>query len=352
MPDFKKLIHSPEYRFLWENEHLKERLMIVTLGGSHAYGTNIEGSDVDIRGVALNRPTDLLGLTRFEQVEDKATDTTIYSFNKLIGLLMNCNPNTIEMLGCKPEHYLVLSDEGRMLLENRKLFLSRKAVYSFGGYANQQLHRLQNALARGQTDAEEKEKHILQSCLHDMQSFPDRYTEIDSGALQLYVGNRKEGDDASEILMDVSLSGYPLRDFCGLWEELKKIAKDYDSLNNRNKKKDDAHLSKHMMHLVRLYLMCLDILEKEEIVTYREDEHDMLMDIRNGKYLRENGSVDPVFMEIIAEYEKRLEYAKENTSLPATPDYHKIQDLVMTVNRLSLKKEWPCEGAKYSLGEE
>lgn len=280
MPDFNRLIHSPEYQFLWENEHLKGRLMLVTLGGSHAYGTNIEGSDVDIRGAALNRPTDLLGFTRFEQVENKATDTTIYSFNKLVSLLMNCNPNTIEMLGGKPEHYLVLSSEGRMLLENRKLFLSRKAVYSFDGYANQQLHRLQNALARGQVDAEAKEKHILKSCQRAMQSFLDRYKEINNSALRLFVGSREERDGASEILMDVSLSGYPLRDFCGLWEELKKIAKDYDSLNNRNKKKDDAHLSKHMMHLVRLYLICLDILEKEEIVTYREAEHDMLMDIR------------------------------------------------------------------------
>lgn len=33
------------------------------------------------------------------------------------------------------------------------------------------------------------------------------------------------------------------------------------------------------MHLIRLYLMCLDILEREEIVTLREKDHDLLMDI-------------------------------------------------------------------------
>lgn len=52
----------PEYNFLRENEHLGKHMMFVTVGGSHAYGTNIEGSDLDIRGVALNSKEDLLGL--------------------------------------------------------------------------------------------------------------------------------------------------------------------------------------------------------------------------------------------------------------------------------------------------
>lgn len=30
--------------------------------------------------------------------------------------------------------------------------------------------------------------------------------------------------------------------------------------------------------------MCLDILEREEIVTYREKEQDLLMEIKAGKY--------------------------------------------------------------------
>lgn len=71
-----------------------------------------------------------------------------------------------------------------------------------------------------------------------------------------------------------------------------------------------------MMHLVRLYLMCLDILEKERIITYRAKEHDLLMDIRNGKYLDANRQPIPEFYEMVDEYEKRLDYAKKNTSLP------------------------------------
>ena len=65
---------------------------------------------------------------------DTETDTTVYAFNKLLGLLINCNPNTIELLGCKPEHYFVLTPIGRQLLDQRKMFLSRRAINSFGGY--------------------------------------------------------------------------------------------------------------------------------------------------------------------------------------------------------------------------
>lgn len=76
--------------------------MLLGVSGSYGYGTNREGSDIDFRGVALNLPSDLIGLTAFEQYEDSATDTVIYSFNKLVSLLLNCNPNTIEILGLRP----------------------------------------------------------------------------------------------------------------------------------------------------------------------------------------------------------------------------------------------------------
>lgn len=110
--------------------------------GSYSYGTNIETSDIDIRGITLNQKSDLIGLTRFEQYADENTDTVIYAFNKMVALLLSCNPNTIELLGLNPEHYLYLNDIGRMLLANRKLFLSKRAVSSFGGYADAQLRRL------------------------------------------------------------------------------------------------------------------------------------------------------------------------------------------------------------------
>lgn len=101
----KTMLQEDRYTFLQSNDHLGDNIIFLTLGGSHAYGTDIETSDVDIRGCALNRESDLIGLSSFEQVVNTETDTTIYSFNKLISLLLNCNPNTIEMLGCISRRY-------------------------------------------------------------------------------------------------------------------------------------------------------------------------------------------------------------------------------------------------------
>ena len=252
----KKMVAGPEYKFLGTNPHLKDRIVLVTLGGSYAYGTNVENSDVDIRGCALNSPSDLLGLTNFEQVVDTKTDTTIYAFNKLIPLLLNCNPNTIELLGCKPEHYLFLTDIGREMIENRKLFISQKAVRSFGGYAFQQLRRLENTLAQ----------------------------------------NRQ----------------------------------------SQKSKKNNEHLNKHAMHLIRLYLMCFDILEKGEVITYRGTDLDLLVDIRRGAYQNADGTYRDEFFQMVADFEKRFDYARKNTDIPSKPDIRKVEDFVMSVNRRSL----------------
>lgn len=78
--------------------------------------------------------------------------------------------------------------------------------------------------------------------------------------------------------------------------------------------------------------MCIDILEKEEIITYRTDEHDLLMSIRNGEYLDSNRQPITAFYDLLNEYEKRFEYAKQNTSLPDVPNYKKINEFKMYVN--------------------
>lgn len=332
----KEMVSGSEYDFLRTNEHLRNRIIFLTLGGSYAYGTNVETSDVDVRGCALNSQTDLLGLSAFEQVVNSETDTTVYSFNKLVSLLLNCNPNTIEMLGCKPEHYFMLTDVGREMIENRKLFLSRRAVHSFGGYANQQLRRLENALARDRLSQERKEEHILKSMQSAVKSFESRYTAFDKGSLVLFTAASEREELDSEVFTNIHLEKYPVREFNSIMNELTSIVSAYEKLNHRNHKKDDAHLNKHAMHLIRLYLMCLDILEKEDIVTYREKDRDLLLSIRSGEYQLEDGSYRPEFFELVNEFEKRLNYAKENTSLPDHPDMKRIEEFVMSVNRRAL----------------
>lgn len=334
--EIKKMVAGSDYDFLRKNEHLKNRIVFLTLGGSYSYGTNVETSDVDVRGCALNSPSDLLGLSNFEQVVNNETDTTVYSFNKLISLLLNCNPNTIEMLGCKPEHYIYCTDIGTSMINNRKMFLSRRAADSFGGYATQQLRRLENALARDKLDQSRKEEHILKSMQNAMQSFGERYTEFENGSIELFTDKSEREGFESEVFANIHLDRYPIREFNGIVHDLTNIVSAYSKLNHRNHKKDDNHLNKHAMHLIRLYLMCLDILENEDVITYRENNLQMLRNIRAGKYQREDGTYMKEFFEMVDYFENRLAYAKENTSLPDHPDMKRVEEFVMDVNRRTL----------------
>lgn len=121
-PD-RTLLENQDYNLIKTDKHLGKHVILLGLAGSYSYGTNNESSDIDIRGIALNQKSDLIGMTNFEQYVDQKTDTTIYSFRKIITLLLNCNPNTIELLGLNPEHYLYLNRIGEELLANRSLFL-------------------------------------------------------------------------------------------------------------------------------------------------------------------------------------------------------------------------------------
>lgn len=334
----KEKLKSAEYDFLRTNENLGSNIILLTLGGSHAYGMDKEYSDVDVRGISLNSKPDILLGTDFEQVVDVDTDTTIYSFNKMIRLLMSNNPNTIEQLGCSPQHYFYLSEIGKELLDNRKMFLSQICIHTFGNYASPQLRRMSNKAARLVGQAE-NESYILKSIDNARYEFKNRYHPLQNdNDLKLYIDKSTQEGYDSEIFMDISLNHYPLRDWVGMWNEMKSIVSSYNKFGRRNKKAV-AHdkLGKHMAHLIRLYMMCIDILEKEEIVTYREKERDLLMSIRNEEYLDGNRQPIPEFYDLLNEYEKRFEYAKNNTSLPEKPDYKRINDFRMYVNERIVK---------------
>lgn len=88
--------------------------------------------------------------------------------------------------------------------------------------------------------------------------------------------------------------------------------------------------------MVRLYLMAFDILEKGEINTYRDKDHNLLMSIRNGAYMNTDGSFKHDFFEMVDGYEKRLQYDSKNTELPDNPDFEQVQELVMTINAMTL----------------
>lgn len=333
----KEKLKIYEYDFLRQDKKLGSNIILLTLGGSHAYGMDQAGSDLDVRGIALNSKEEVLLGTDFLQVVNVDTDTTVYSFNKMIQLLTSNNPNTLEILGCLPEHYFHLSGIGKELLENRKMFLSRICISTFGGYAENQLRRMENKATR-LVDQAQNEAYILKSINHAKYDFKNRYYPYDDSEVKLYIDTAVQEGYDSEIFMDVRLKHYPLRDWTGMWNEMKSIVSSYNKIGKRNEKAiSHDKLGKHMAHLIRLYMMCIDILEKEEIITYRAEEHDLLMSIRNSEYLDGNRQPTAAFYDLLNEYEKRFDYAKENTSLPDVPDQKRISEFQMYVNERIVK---------------
>ena len=338
--DFRKLMLTSEYDFLRNHPRLGDRIILMGLGGSYAYGTNNENSDIDFRGITLNLPSDLLGLTEFEQYEDGSTDTVIYSFNKIVKLLLECNPNTIELLGLDEDQYLIKNELGQELLDHKGLFLSKRAVKSFGGYASAQLRRLQNAIARDSMAQQEREQHIYSSVKNALEDFQRKNEMFDKGNIRIYIDESQNPELETEIFIDADYKHLPLRDYENMLGVMNSVIRDYDKIGKRNKKKDDNHLNKHAMHLVRLFMMAIDILEKGEIRTHRTDDLELLKSIRRGGFQKTDGTYQKEFYDLLSDYEKRLEVATAKTTLPDNPDMEKVEQFVEYVNRKAIEGDF------------
>ncbi|MBC2318185.1 nucleotidyltransferase [Listeria booriae] len=317
MDKYKTTIMSPEYDFLRANADL-ENIAYLVASGSHGYGTNIGTSDLDLRGFLLEDEHYLLGLQTFEQFEEKETDTVIFGAKKFIKLCAQSNPNVLELLGVEEEDILICSDAGRMVRDNTDLFLSKRVEQTFGNYAKAQLKRLQNALVRNDDSKEEKEALVLERLNTQIGRFGDKYSNLDSNALNLRLENK-------EIVMDLNLQGYPLRDFNGIYADLQGIVRTFDKARADDSQKELPRLYKHAMHLVRMLVTGRDILEGRGVITKRRAEHDLLMAIRSGEM-----TFDEIF-ERVAVLQLEFDRAAKETALPEQVDMKQIEELLISL---------------------
>ena len=291
--------------------------LLIGYGGSVAYGTNTPTSDTDIRGIYMNPLDEFIGVRPVsEQYQPSGSDITIYSLKKMMGLLLQCNPNVIEILGLRPDHYLYMTPAGQKILENAEIFLSRRCAYTFGNYAKAQLNRLMNKSGRATDMVVSNEVRSIGkalSSIREKEKLQNIRVEEVNGVPIIKINEIMSVDQYVRVSADIA-----------------NIHSDYKSSSRNSRAVEHNKLSKHMMHLLRLYMMGIDILESHRIITYREAEHDLLMDVRNGKYLQEDGATPkPEFEEILAEYTARFEKAVEETTLPKNPDMDKANALMM-----------------------
>ena len=112
-----------------------------------------------------------------------------------------------------------------------------------------------------------RDSHIFNSVKHALEDFERRFADFDKGSIRLYIDKAENPLLETEIFVDAHYRHMPLRDYENMWSIMHSVVKDYDKIGKRNKKKDDNHLNKHAMHLIRLFMMAVDILEKGEILS-------------------------------------------------------------------------------------
>lgn len=125
---------------------------LLVRSGSHMYGCATPTSDEDHRGFVVEPAEYLLSRKKFEQYEDKDQDTVIWGFAKFFELLEKGSPNTFEILFAPMDSYVVLTDKGRMMVENRRLFVCRQVTDAIRGFASSEWLKAQLLTKNKETD--------------------------------------------------------------------------------------------------------------------------------------------------------------------------------------------------------
>ena len=133
-------------------------IIIEGLTGSHAYGLTHDGytdpdshewvkpSDIDIRGCFVTPTKNVLKLNESKEfVKVPGEDESYDELGRFLYQCAKCSPERLEMLSTEPRF---ISTEGQLIRDNQQMFLSKMIKGSYGGYAQQQLARIERNVDR------------------------------------------------------------------------------------------------------------------------------------------------------------------------------------------------------------
>lgn len=229
-------------------------LIYKVIAGSRAYGLDSPSSDLDMRGVCIPPRRYLLGLSQFEQWEQREAqgDTVIYALVKFVRLALACNPNIIELLYVEPRHVLFVNDYGHRLLQHRDRFLSKQVRHTFAGYALSQLKRIEG-----------HHRWLVNPPMHQP-------TQAEFGGWPVE-GRYKFPDHDAERAYRAALKHW--QDY-QTWQQNRNPAR-------AELERQYGYDTKHAVHLLRLLKMGVEILSTGQVHVYRPDR-DWLLEVRHG----------------------------------------------------------------------
>ena len=343
--------------------------------GSQAYGTNIETSDTDIKGVYIQGKKKLLGMGfKYQEQVNKDKDATYYELRRFVELLASANPTMLEMLFVDRKFVLHSHEAFEILRENRQMFLTKQCLNSFGGYAIAQIKKAKGLNKKMNWEAQKVErKQPIDFCMiwQNGKSIPlTRFLRENNFNPKLcglagldkmkdnyslyYDYQAAYGDTANVKIEPLGYRGINFEDSNSII--LSNIPKEQDSigiisynkdgysehckdyreyikwLENRNTQRyvDTQHRQqidgKNLMHCMRLIDCGIEIAKTGNLTVFRPNREELL-DIRYGKVDLNN---------IISEAEKKLAYMDElfkKSNLPDKVDLEKCHSLILSIRK-------------------
>jgi predicted nucleotidyltransferase len=95
-------------------------------------------------------------------------DAVAYEIRKYVYLLLQSNPNVLALLYLRENMYIYRSPLGQKLIDNRDLFVSKRAYRAFSGYAFGQLKRMEHCKCLGRMGA--KRKRLVEKYSFDVKN--------------------------------------------------------------------------------------------------------------------------------------------------------------------------------------
>lgn len=98
-------------------------------------------------------------------------------------------------------------------------------------------------------------------------------------------------------------------------------------------KANARNTAEDMMNLIRLYAMGIDLLTCHQIVAARDDQHELLTDILEGRYFdRSRKTPSQEYERILERYMSGFRMAAAKTLLPEEPDWERVNALLREIN--------------------
>lgn len=361
MPAFSPLadtLKSEIYQKDLSDPLLKGRTILLSYGGSTAYGLNKPNSDVDIRGIFMPDFPDYTTLTfkyplrhkdnkelkaehpcyiysDFDRVGtylNSDLDLRLHELSKAISLMGSANPDVFELLFCLPEHRIA-NAVGQKLVDNREIFLSRSGLKkSYKSYAKGLLSQFRYILSH---DLAEQRviyyNSLVNSLLETLSKIPEFrpemldfylvvdgeriatplsdisftvwYSYAESGVVsyELKIGDKSVTCDNIKLGLDMHLTGIPIERYKEIFNRIERLIETttYTGLTQRNKRPLNK-MSKHAACLLQLYIIGTSLLRGcYDTAVYQAKHHNLLKAIREGLWchITEAGGTERIYFD-------------------------------------------------------